>query len=98
MTESTFSRQDGDLCFTEVIRQEYSNCCFSAGFVEGHPDDKLYFQAERDGVITTQLLLRPDEMAVIAWLASGVLWSHAISNLEGADAIPEHSDENLQPA
>ena len=67
--------KDGDLVFTEAIRQEYSNCCFSAGFVDGHPVDTVYFQAEKDGVVTTQLLLRPDEMAAIAWLASGVLWS-----------------------
>jgi hypothetical protein len=66
---------DGELQFTEIIRQEYSNCCFSAGLVTGHPVDNVYLQAEKDGVVTTQLILRPDELAAIAWVATGVLWS-----------------------
>ena len=66
---------DGELEFTELICQEYSNCKFSAGTVVGHPVDTIYFQAEKDGTITTQLLLRPDELAAIAWVATGVLWS-----------------------
>ena len=35
----------------------------------------MYLQAEKDGQATTQLLLRPDEIAAIAWVASGALWS-----------------------
>lgn len=73
--------RDGELEFTEIIYQEYSNCRFSAGLVAGHPVDRLYLQAEKEGVVTTQLLLRPDELAAIAWVASGVLWSWAM-NLE----------------
>jgi hypothetical protein len=63
--------------YTEVLRQEYShNCCvFSAGFVSGHSYDTVYIRLERDGEEPTILLFRPDELAVIAWLASGVLWS-----------------------
>ncbi len=75
------SWKDGDLKFTERIRQEYTNCVFSAGSVEGQPVDTLYLQAEKDGVITTQLLLRPDEMAAIAWIASGSLWSELIERV-----------------
>jgi len=56
--EST-SISDGDFTFTEVIKQEYSNCKFSGGFVEGHPVDTLYIRMEKNGVITTELLLRP---------------------------------------
>jgi len=66
---------DGEYEFTEMIRQEYPNCCFSAGLVKGHPVDTVYLQAEKDGIVTTQLLLRPDELAAIAWVATGVLWS-----------------------
>ena len=66
---------DGDLEFTEVIRQEYSNCQFSAGTVAGHPVDTVYLQAKKEGIITTQLLLRPDELAAIGWVAAGTLWS-----------------------
>jgi len=66
---------DGPYRFTELICQEYTNCSFSAGIVEGHPVDTLYLQAEKEGTITTQLLLRPDEAAAIIWVMSGALWS-----------------------
>jgi hypothetical protein len=66
------------LTFTEVIRQEYTNCVFSAGTVAGHPVDTLYLELERDGKVGTFLLLRPDEAAAIAWCMSGVLWSDAL--------------------
>lgn len=73
---------DDGLKFTEVICQEYSNCKFSAGFVEGHPVDTVYLRAEKDGLITTELLLRPDELATIAWVATGVLWSKQMELLD----------------
>ena len=66
-------KQDG-LDFVELICQKYSNCKFSAGLVYGHPADTMYLQAEKDGEITTQLLLRPDEMAAIAYVAAGMGW------------------------
>jgi len=66
---------DGSLTFTEVICQEYQNCKFSAGHVDGHPVDTLFLQAEKDGRVTTKLLLRPDEMAAIAWISTGAMWS-----------------------
>lgn len=71
--------QDGDLTFTELIFQEYSNCRFSAGMVSGHPVDNVYIQLERDGIVTTLLLFRPDELAALAWLATGVMWSLALT-------------------
>jgi hypothetical protein len=49
--------------------------------VDGHPVDTLYLQAEKDGEVTTQFLLRPDEMAAVAWLTSGVLWSVTIGEI-----------------
>ncbi len=79
--DETAWTEDG-MTFTEVIRQEYADCAFSAGVVEGHPVDTMYIQLKRDGVVT-QILLRPDEMAAIAWLASGVLWSHLVVSAEG---------------
>jgi len=65
------------LHYQEVLRQEQSknNCIFSAGFVEGHEVDTMYIRLEKDGEEPTIILLRPDEMASIAWLATGVLWS-----------------------
>lgn len=73
------------LTYTEVARQEYSgnNCIFSAGFVEGEdkPDvDTMYLKLEKDGVEPTILLLRPDEMQIITWLSSGVVWSHLMNH------------------
>ena len=69
--------------YQEVLRQEQSgnNCVFSAGFVEGHEVDTMYIRLEKDGTEPTILLFRPDEMATIAWLASGVLWSKEASLL-----------------
>lgn len=75
--------RDGELEFTETIYQEYDNCRFSTGFVTGHPVDTLYLQAEKDGQVTTQLLLRPDEIAAIAWVASGALWSWSMNLTSG---------------
>lgn len=72
---------EGDLTFTETISQEYSNCKFSGGFVEGHPVDTVYVQLEKDGVVTTSLLLRPDEVAALAWVASGILWTHEVASV-----------------
>jgi hypothetical protein len=77
---SDLTWKEDDLTFTEVIRQEYENCAFSAGKVEGHPVDTMYLMAQKDGVTTTFLLLRPDEMAVVGWLTSGVLWSYHIND------------------
>jgi hypothetical protein len=67
--------------YQEVLRQEYAgnNCIFSAGFT-GHEVDTMYIKLEKDGEEPTILLFRPDEMAVIAWLASGVLWSHEMNS------------------
>ena len=76
--------QEDDLLFTEVIRQEYENCVFSAGSVDGHPIDTMYLKLERNGEIDTFLLLRPDEMAAIGWLSSGMLWSHHIGDQASA--------------
>lgn len=70
--------EDG-LMFTELIRQAYKNCVFSAGTVEGHPADTLYLKLEREGQVDTFLLLRPDEAAALAWCLTGALWSVEVS-------------------
>jgi hypothetical protein len=72
---------EGGKTYTELIRQAYSNCVFSAGTVEGHPVDTLYLKLERDGTIDTFLLLRPDEAAAVAWCLTGALWSDALRHL-----------------
>lgn len=64
-----------DLVYTELVSQPYSNCIISAGLVDGHPVDTLYLKFERNNETGLTILLRPDEMAAIAWCASGALWS-----------------------
>ena len=68
--------------FRELIRQEYTgnNCVFSGGTVTGapHPDDSYYLRWSKDGEEPTMLLLRPDEVAAIAWICAGLLWSEFI--------------------
>ncbi len=72
--------EDG-LKFTEIVRQEYGgiDCIVRGGFVEGKdkpPADTIFLRLEKNGVEPTTLLLRPDEMQAIAWVASGTIWSH----------------------
>lgn len=75
--------QDG-LKFTEMIRQGYdgNNCVFSSGMVEGHPVDTVYLKWQRDSDDGGMLILRPDELAAIAWVATGTLWSELLSQLD----------------
>ena len=77
--------------YTETIRQEYTknNCIFSGWFVEGHPYDSLYIKMKRDGEETILIHLRPDEMAVIGWIASGVLWSNMMGEMLVNDTLNE---------
>jgi hypothetical protein len=85
----TTFEEDG-LTFTEVIRQEYTgnNCVFSGGFVAGADPacDTMYLRFEKDQEdgthAATSYLLRPDEMAAVAWVASGVLWSKHVDEVE----------------
>jgi hypothetical protein len=73
------------LTFTEMCRQGYgaNNCIFSTGTVEGHSVDTVYLRWEKDGDRGGMLLLRPDEMAAIAWVCNGTLWSELLGKLEG---------------
>ena len=66
--------------FHEHLKQEYdgNRCKFSTGWVEGHPVDTMYLRLEKDGQEPTTILLRPDEMAAVAWLSSGMLWSQLV--------------------
>lgn len=68
------------LAFSELIRQPYTNMVISGGEVEGHPIDTYYLMFERDGK-QFMTLLRPDEVAAVNWIASGLLWSHHLAQL-----------------
>lgn len=78
----TIWTNDG-LTYTEVIYQPYSNCAFSAGFVEGHDYDTLYVRWQR-GERDNFWLMRPDEVAALAWCLNGVLWSDLIRSVSDA--------------
>jgi len=73
----------GEYELYELARQEYAgnNCVFAAGLVEGHAIDKYYLWIEKDDQEPIILLLRPDELAAIAWLCSGAAWSHLIGEV-----------------
>ena len=65
-----------DYVYTELISLPYQKCIISAGMVEGHPVDTFYLLFDRVDESGLTILLRPDEMAAIAYCATGVLWSH----------------------
>lgn len=77
------------LKFRELIRQEYggNGCVFSAGQVEGHPVDTLYLRWLKDDEDGGMLLLRPDEVAAIAWCCTGALWSVEVEEVPDLKGI-----------
>jgi hypothetical protein len=72
---------EGDLTFTELIAQPYSNCVFAAGHVEGHAVDTIYLRWERDNDTERMIMLRPDEAVAIIQVLSGALWSALIDDV-----------------
>ena len=75
---------DTEIIYQEISRQEYTgnSCVFSAGFAEGHAIDTMYLRLERPDAEEVTLLLRPDEMAIISTLLTGVLWSWLVAHVE----------------
>lgn len=82
---------DDNLVLTELIKQPYLNCTFSAGLVAGHEVDTVYLKLERTNEEPTVILLRPDEMAALLWCGSGVLWSVLLDGLGPDIERPEFS-------
>lgn len=89
--------------FTELTKQEYAgnNCKFSAGFVVGsnNPDDTMYLRIEKDRPDGTHdertYLLRPDELAAIAFIASGAVWSDAYKLFDKLEKYREETAKTL---
>lgn len=74
--------------FIEVIRQQYEDLTFCAGRVVGHPVDTMFVAYGRTPETYSALLLRPDEMAALAWVATGALYNVELRRLlhvEGSD-------------
>lgn len=66
--------------FRELIRQEYTNCIFSAGQTD-HDIDGFYIRLEK-GNRETFVMMRPDEVAALNWLCAGLLWSIGIAHVD----------------
>jgi len=79
----------------ELLRQEYAGngAAFSAGFVEGHPVDTMYIRFERPDEEEYCIALRPDEMAVIANMITGVLWSWLVEHVEDGQPMTKPPGE-----
>lgn len=75
------------LHFTELCAQEYgtNNCKFSTGAVDGHPVDTVYLAWGKDTDDGGMLLLTPDELAAIAYVCGGTVWSHLLAKRLEAD-------------
>ena len=61
-----------------VTRQEYKDCYFETGFIDNHPKDPMYLLLHRNGE-ETFIYMRHDEIAAIAWVLTGLLWSDAMN-------------------
>lgn len=70
------------LTYAEIAAQPYEDIIISAGKVEGHPVDTLYFRFERDGEPDKEVfvLVRPDEAAALIQVLSGALWSKLVAD------------------
>ena len=81
--------------YREVIEQKYTgnNCKFSGGFVDNHPVDSMYIRLEKDGEEPTIIYLRPDEVACIGWICTGILWSKEM----GSDMPGIWHDGGIKP-
>lgn len=66
--------------YRELVRQSYQNMTISAGelvdgVVEGHERNTVYLRFEREDGDYTHVDLTDDEMAAVAWVCSGTLWT-----------------------
>jgi len=78
---------ESGLHFIEIISQRYreNNCKFSAGVVQGHAIDTVYLRWGKDGDEGGMLMLRPDEMAAIAYICAGMLYAVEMQRMIDAD-------------
>lgn len=72
------------ITLTEMCRQDYLNCSFTAGFVEGDEVDTMYLKLDRPPEEPTLILLRPDELAALLWVGNGAMWSLHIGQVMDA--------------
>jgi len=76
----------------EAVRQEYANCCFSAGHVTGIDPDTLYLRLEKDGEDTITHFLRPDEMSAILFAGAGALWAQQVAELPESEGASDDQE------
>ena len=71
-----------------ACHQEYRDCMWSAGLVEGYEPDTFYLRVERTDGREEQpltLFLRPDELMAVIYVASGALWSAEMMRMDESD-------------
>ena len=80
-TDNPLEWEENGFTFLEICKQEHITGDFSTGLIKGKnkpAEDTVYLRLEKEGDKPTTIFMRPDEMAAIAWVAVGLLWSHQI--------------------
>ena len=52
-----------------------NNLVVSGGVIHDHPVEHVYLKWQKDEDDGSMLLLKKDELAAIAWISTGTLWS-----------------------
>jgi hypothetical protein len=81
--DKSFVAAGGFKCI-ETVRQDYTNCSFSAGIVTNHPTSSVYMRFDPVGVEAQEaqyIFLRDDEALAMAWCLIGACWTRAMENL-----------------
>jgi hypothetical protein len=76
-----------------AMAQPYSNCTFSAGFVEGLDPDDFYLCLEREPEEPTYLFLRRDELEALIWCGSGTLWARDVLDVQDTSELDPFLEE-----
>jgi hypothetical protein len=86
-TEATFDFQleDGRVAHCwRATQQEYADCTFSAGLVDGIDPDTFYLCLQRSDDGPMMIFMRPDEAAAILYVLTGAAWSAAMIDHDAA--------------
>ena len=91
VTKTTFDFQldDGRLAHCwRAMQQEYADCTFSAGLVDGIEPDTFYLRLQRLDDEPMMIFMRPDEAAAVLYVLTGATWSAAMISLHGEEKKP----------
>lgn len=71
----------------QACSQEYKDCKWSAGLVEGIEPDTLYLRLDSEEEEPLILFLRPDEMLAILSVCAGAMWSQEMLVMDMHDGV-----------